>query len=319
MARAAVRPDSAASGDGERKERTRPTPVSRGSTVTGAEDHRAAVRSAGPLTRIGSFQTTTDTARTHVPSAGRAWGVRPHAFRALSDNDACAVGQRPGGRAAADFECRPTRQSSHSRPMNLSTLHYVREFHPGHAHEKRNHEEEDHTPGARRHRCPGRRDVRRSDPSFRPGGRPQARADRRSPAAATGALSPTGVFPTGDYFFKNVETSRCVDDSQAYGLRAFTCNWSNYQKFQFWQKGNGYYRIANYATSRCIDDSDAYGLRGFGCNAGPYQEWNLYSDGVTTHLRNRATGRNLDDSYEFALRTFAPNDLSWQSFTFYRA
>ncbi|MET9887597.1 RICIN domain-containing protein [Streptomyces sp. NPDC006430] len=139
-----------------------------------------------------------------------------------------------------------------------------------------------------------------------------------SPAATTGALSPTGVFPTGDYFFKNVETSRCVDDSQAYGLRAFTCNWSNYQKFQFWQKGNGYYRIANYATGRCIDDSDAYGLRGFGCNTGPYQEWNLYSDGVTTHLRNRATGRNLDDSYEFGLRTFAPNDLSWQSFTFYR-
>ena len=62
---------------------------------------------------------------------------------------------------------------------------------------------------------------------------------------------------------QNVETGTCLDDSNDFGLRTFTCqpNGSPYQKYQSWRlsgmvPGNYYIdRYQNVATGRCLDDS----------------------------------------------------------------
>ncbi|MFJ4797787.1 hypothetical protein [Kitasatospora purpeofusca] len=50
-------------------------------------------------------------------------------------------------------------------------------------------------------------------------------------AAGTAEARTTGVVYA--YALQNQNTGRCVDDSGAYGLRAFTCNGLNYQNFNF--------------------------------------------------------------------------------------
>ncbi|MEV7004322.1 RICIN domain-containing protein [Streptomyces sp. NPDC093982] len=119
------------------------------------------------------------------------------------------------------------------------------------------------------------------------------------------------------YVLKNQNTGRCVDDSWAYGLRAFTCNALNYQNFNWYRQSDGTWVIQNQNTGRCIDDSLDYGLRAFGCNYLSYQRWTIIyqSDGTKT-LKNQNTGRVIDDSTGYGLRAFGYNGLTYQRFAF---
>ena len=95
-------------------------------------------------------------------------------------------------------------------------------------------------------------------------------------AAETGRDTPQSLNGiTYSYALQNQNTGRCVDDSFAYGLRAFTCNGMNFQKFNFYQQSNGSWVLQNQNTGRCVDDSLAYGLRAFTCNGMNFQTFNF--------------------------------------------
>lgn len=76
---------------------------------------------------------------------------------------------------------------------------------------------------------------------------------------------------------QNLETGRCVDDSSAYGLRAFPCNGMTYQFFasQLMASDVNMQKrtFQNVNTGACMDYSSPYGLRGFPCNGTQYQNW----------------------------------------------
>lgn len=100
-------------------------------------------------------------------------------------------------------------------------------------------------------------------------------------------------YATGDansYEIKNVNTGQCLDDSTAYGVRAFGCNKASYvngyqkwQPFEWESTASSDYLVQwyNVATSSCLDYSFQYGLRGFGCNTSSfnngYQDWYMFS------------------------------------------
>ncbi|MFD4628656.1 RICIN domain-containing protein [Streptomyces sp. NPDC058284] len=114
---------------------------------------------------------------------------------------------------------------------------------------------------------------------------------------------------------KNLNTGRCIDDSGAYGLRAFGCNGLNYQYWAMTGQSNGNWVLKNGNTGRCIDDSGAYGLRSFGCNGLNYQRWALYRNGNGSFtFKNENTGRCIDDSGAYGLRAFGCNGLNYQQF-----
>ncbi|WP_254069060.1 ricin-type beta-trefoil lectin domain protein [Streptomyces sp. TM32] len=119
------------------------------------------------------------------------------------------------------------------------------------------------------------------------------------------------------YALQNQNTGRCVDDSFAYGLRAFGCNGLNYQRFNYYSQPDGSWVLQNQNTGRCVDDSFAYGLRAFGCNGLNYQKWRIIyqSDGSASY-QNENTGRVIDDSSAYGLRAFGYNGLSYQRFYF---
>ncbi len=118
--------------------------------------------------------------------------------------------------------------------------------------------------------------------------------------------SPDAAQVRAGYTLRNANTGRCIDDSYAYGLRAFPCNGLTYQQ---WYGSNGAWKNVN--TGRCIDDSTAYGLRAFPCNGLNYQRW----WGTNGHWRNENTGRCIDDSYAYGLRAFGCNGLDYQRWT----
>jgi hypothetical protein len=68
----------------------------------------------------------------------------------------------------------------------------------------------------------------------------------------------------------NQATGRCLDDSNAYGLRAYPCNGGVYQRLQFISNHDALFMRA---TGRCVDDSFSYGLRSYPCNSSQYQVW----------------------------------------------
>jgi hypothetical protein len=117
---------------------------------------------------------------------------------------------------------------------------------------------------------------------------------------------------------QNQNTGRCVDDSYAYGLRAFGCNGMSYQKFWFYGQSDGSYVLQNQNTGRCVDDSFDYGLRAFGCNGMNYQKWRItYRSDGSWSLVNENTGRSMDDSYDYGLRSWWVNDMNYQNFWAY--
>jgi hypothetical protein len=67
----------------------------------------------------------------------------------------------------------------------------------------------------------------------------------------------------------NYKTNDCVDDSDAYGLRAYGCNGTNYQFWNAIADSNGT-QLQNQATGQCLDDSITYGVRVFTCNSTSY-------------------------------------------------
>jgi archaellin len=125
-------------------------------------------------------------------------------------------------------------------------------------------------------------------------------------SAGVGTARASDTPPT---IFKNVATGGCVDDSFAYGIRAFSCNGTTYQQWvQVDASGNFGFNnrfLRNVATGRCLDDSAA-GLRTLNCNYLDYQDWIPNSD-----IRNRRTGNCLDDS-AIGLRMIPCNGLNYQ-------
>lgn len=80
----------------------------------------------------------------------------------------------------------------------------------------------------------------------------------------------------GDIYYdiQNMETGRCLDHSNEYGLRTLTCTGVGYQRWTVVDLGNGI-EIRNAMTGACLDDS-GLGLRAIRCNGGQFQRWNLY-------------------------------------------
>lgn len=113
---------------------------------------------------------------------------------------------------------------------------------------------------------------------------------------------------------QNRNTGRCVDDSTSYGVRAFSCNGLNYQRWFTNQGSFAEFVLTNQATGRCLDDSN-YGLRSIGCNGGAFQKWLLQDRGNGVEVRNVWTGKCLDDSGA-GLRTFSCNGLNYQRWNF---
>ncbi|MGP2441194.1 RICIN domain-containing protein [Streptomyces sp. JW3] len=109
------------------------------------------------------------------------------------------------------------------------------------------------------------------------------------------------------YQLRNANTGRCIDDSFAYGLRAYPCNGLDFQKWNL----NGGLEWRNVNTGRCIDDSIAYGLRAVPCNGLNFQQW-WYDNGAQ---RNVNTGRCIDDSAAYGLRAYSCNGLNYQQWS----
>ncbi|QNP75217.1 hypothetical protein IAG44_41315 [Streptomyces roseirectus] len=151
----------------------------------------------------------------------------------------------------------------------------------------------------------------------------KAAARRWAIAAATAALSAlplaTPAQARADVFHfdgQNNATRRCMDDSFAYGLRAFGCNRLDFQQFRhsdgIWGGDRYYHELRNKVTGRCVDDSFAYGLRAFDCNGQAFQQWAVSSGSGGSTFKNRATGRCVDDSFAYGLRAFDCNGTTFQ-------
>jgi hypothetical protein len=126
-----------------------------------------------------------------------------------------------------------------------------------------------------------------------------------SSSAGVGTARANDTPPT---IFRNRATGGCLDDSFAYGVRAFICNGTTYQQWVQVDAGSFGFNnrfLRNVATGRCLDDSQL-GLRTLNCNYLDYQVWIPNSD-----IRNRHTGNCLDDSAA-GLRMFPCNGLSYQ-------
>jgi len=78
--------------------------------------------------------------------------------------------------------------------------------------------------------------------------------------------------------FQNIITGQCLDDSAAYGLRAYQCDVHHDASRIFQQFKTTFHRppnlltFQNMATGSCVDDS-SFGLRGYFCNGTYYQDW----------------------------------------------
>ncbi len=108
----------------------------------------------------------------------------------------------------------------------------------------------------------------------------------------------------------------CIDDSIAYGLRLFSCNGMDYQKWYIdasWPNPYTPTFFQNVATERCLDDS-VYGLRAFPCNGGVWQVWSphRWNDG-TWQFQNQATGRCLTTDHNGFLTTNTCSSSEWES------
>jgi hypothetical protein len=126
--------------------------------------------------------------------------------------------------------------------------------------------------------------------------------------------------PFGPYvIMQNEATNRCLDDSFAFGLRAFPCNRLSYQRWDVavavsFTRGLSL-TLRNQNTRRCLDDSSAFGLRTFPCNFSEYQHFYplIISLDGGTELINGMTRRCVDDSFAFGLRSYPCNLLSFQT------
>jgi hypothetical protein len=74
---------------------------------------------------------------------------------------------------------------------------------------------------------------------------------------------------------RNVNTSRCLDDSR-FGLRTIVCNGLSYQKFIQQNIPFGRFAMVDVATGLCVDDSIRFNLRSFPCNWLSYQQWRAF-------------------------------------------
>ncbi|MCP2337437.1 RICIN domain-containing protein [Actinomadura rupiterrae] len=77
----------------------------------------------------------------------------------------------------------------------------------------------------------------------------------------------------GTYELKSLGSGQCLDDSNAYGLRVFTCNATQYQSWWLHRWNDGTTQLKNQATGRCVDESPEFGVRSYPCNATVFQSW----------------------------------------------
>ena len=76
----------------------------------------------------------------------------------------------------------------------------------------------------------------------------------------------------GTYELKHIKSGQCLDDSNAYGLRTFSCNKTTYQSWWLTRWKDGTTQLKNQATLRCLDQSNL-GMRTYPCNKTIYQSF----------------------------------------------
>jgi hypothetical protein len=98
-------------------------------------------------------------------------------------------------------------------------------------------------------------------------------------------------------FFKNKQTTRCLDDSAQFGVRSFPCNGLNYQDWLVTRQAQYPSDVVmrNQNTQLCLDDSAEFGLRTFGCNGLIWQRWSTAQINGYVRLQNAQTHRCLVD------------------------
>ncbi|NEE01226.1 RICIN domain-containing protein [Phytoactinopolyspora halotolerans] len=118
------------------------------------------------------------------------------------------------------------------------------------------------------------------------------------------------------YIYRNVQTNKCLDHSNRYGVRAIRCNSGLYQVWIPLKASNpNRVVLKNYQTKKCLDHSNRYGLRAIRCNGGTYQEWidsdfTVYPD--TGRLINAKTRKCLDHSNRYGIRAINCNGGRYQ-------
>ncbi|WP_052591713.1 RICIN domain-containing protein [Luteipulveratus mongoliensis] len=102
--------------------------------------------------------------------------------------------------------------------------------------------------------------------------------------------------------FRNLASGRCLDDSNE-GLRMFSCNGGDFQKWEVHKWNDDTRELRNKATGRCLDHSEAYGLRTYPCNKSKWQSWYVIHglgrnvNGSEIQLENQQTRKVLDGSF----------------------
>ncbi|GIF62836.1 hypothetical protein Ais01nite_08710 [Asanoa ishikariensis] len=71
---------------------------------------------------------------------------------------------------------------------------------------------------------------------------------------------------------QNVNTGRCMDDSNVQGLRTVDCNAGSYQKWHVVYWADNTRRFQNLATGACLEDS-ILGLRTPDCDSSTWESW----------------------------------------------
>jgi hypothetical protein len=110
--------------------------------------------------------------------------------------------------------------------------------------------------------------------------------------------------------FRNVATGRCLDDSNL-GVRTFSCNGMDFQKWEVHVFQDGTRRLKNIATGQCLSSGGGRLSMG-GCNSSREVSWWVRKGGGNVVFQNQAAGKCLDDS-NLGLRLFDCNSLDFQN------
>lgn len=115
-------------------------------------------------------------------------------------------------------------------------------------------------------------------------------------AEATGEMGVSEVST-----FQNQGTRQCMDDSYKYGLRGFTCNGGEWQRWVLTRWKDGTYQLKNGSTQRCIFSSLS-GTTMRTCDSSREESWYVtrWNDG-TWQMKSQSTGDCLEH-HQYGLR-----------------
>ncbi|WP_084721693.1 RICIN domain-containing protein [Rhodococcus marinonascens] len=115
---------------------------------------------------------------------------------------------------------------------------------------------------------------------------------------------------------QNRVTGACLDNS-SFGLRAFSCNGLDFQRWNFLFTDDLVYVVQNLSTGLCLDHSTQNGLRALGCNTGSVsQRWVVMDLGNGIQFQTVLNNNCLDDS-GLGLRAISCNGGQYQRWNLY--